>query len=215
MARKIIDTYPVFTVTVGAVGRPFERRSMGAEEAQAAADEFSELLRDLKAQTRRQYDVECRIVSEAVCEHCRHAWTETSTDYNGGCCGKDEANNPERLKALAALAEAVSDGCFYRWDADLGRSRVAVNWPDQLGCAAALWLENGRPANDVPRLLALAKHVQASEWCTVESDPGPSGCSLPRQADRVLRDERPEELAGELCSLLDDMGLLPATAGVA
>jgi len=31
---------------------------------------------------------------ETVCEHCGHAWTETSTTYNGGCCDKDEEAAP-------------------------------------------------------------------------------------------------------------------------
>ena len=29
------------------------------------------------------------------CEHCGYIWTESSTEYNGGCCAKDEENNPE------------------------------------------------------------------------------------------------------------------------
>jgi hypothetical protein len=29
-----------------------------------------------------------------VCEHCGYKWTEKG-DYNGGCCDKDEANNPD------------------------------------------------------------------------------------------------------------------------
>lgn len=28
------------------------------------------------------------------CEHCGAKWTEVSQEYNGGCCEKDEANNP-------------------------------------------------------------------------------------------------------------------------
>lgn len=29
-----------------------------------------------------------------VCEHCGNQWTEDSDTYNGGCCDKDEENNP-------------------------------------------------------------------------------------------------------------------------
>lgn len=32
---------------------------------------------------------------EPVCSHCGSRWTEDSKIYNGGCCDKDEANNPE------------------------------------------------------------------------------------------------------------------------
>ena len=29
-----------------------------------------------------------------VCEYCGNKWTEDSNTYNGGCCDKDEENNP-------------------------------------------------------------------------------------------------------------------------
>ena len=32
---------------------------------------------------------------EAVCEHCGSGWTEEDSNYNGGCCDKDEENNPD------------------------------------------------------------------------------------------------------------------------
>lgn len=31
---------------------------------------------------------------EHTCSFCGRDWTEDSDDYNGGCCDKDEANNP-------------------------------------------------------------------------------------------------------------------------
>lgn len=211
MASKIIDTYPVISLTIGGAVPKFSAYSMGPEEAREARDEILELINTvLQRTTRRQMDVEWKIITEARCEHCNSTWTEDGHDYNGGCCGLDEANNPERLKELRELAEQVSDGTFYRYE-DGKRGRVAVNWPDQLGCAMALWLDNDRPHSEVDRLLSLAKHVTASDWCTVWEDPGPSGCSLARLPDVVRLDSRPEDLAGELCSLLDDMGLLPAT----
>lgn len=33
--------------------------------------------------------------TEEVCEHCGYPWTEESTTYNGGCCARDELENPE------------------------------------------------------------------------------------------------------------------------
>lgn len=218
MARKITDTYPVFTITVGRDDRPiYGDHRMTEAEARDAREDFADLLNGLKAFTKRSFDVESRLERTAVCEHCGYAWTEKGADYNGGCCGKDEANNPERLKDLYELAERVSGGTFYRYDADRGRGRTPIDWPDQLGTAVCVWLDAGRPENDLPRLLSLAKHVTASEWCTVWEDPGPPAgqASLPRQPDRVTVDQGPEDLANELLSLLDDMGQLPATKGAA
>lgn len=32
---------------------------------------------------------------DPVCEYCGSIWSEDSVTYNGGCCSKDEENNPE------------------------------------------------------------------------------------------------------------------------
>lgn len=57
---------------------------------------------EIAADIRRHVDNVSRVSvewdQEAVCEHCGSRWTEDSTMYNGGCCGKDEANNPEAIK---------------------------------------------------------------------------------------------------------------------
>lgn len=34
-----------------------------------------------------------------ICEYCKTLWTEDSDTYNGGCCDKDEENNPESVSA--------------------------------------------------------------------------------------------------------------------
>ena len=34
--------------------------------------------------------------TEDACEFCGSKWTEDSASYNGGCCDKDEENNPGR-----------------------------------------------------------------------------------------------------------------------
>lgn len=37
--------------------------------------------------------------TEHSCEHCGSQWTEDDPTYNGGCCDKDEANNPAAAEA--------------------------------------------------------------------------------------------------------------------
>lgn len=52
----------------------------------------------IAAQVRRHVDdgegavVDCDV--EFSCSHCGSPWTEDGNDYNGGCCGEDEKNNP-------------------------------------------------------------------------------------------------------------------------
>ena len=209
MPRKIIDTYPELRVTLGPAYSfltPWDRARSRRE-----ADEFWSLVkRHVLPHFDGSAEVYTHLIEDATCEHCNYRWTEESPDYNGGCCGKDEANSPERLLALAKLADEVAAGDFYPLD-EGKRGRVRVNWPDQFGCAVAVWLDAGRPAGDVPRLLDLAKRVQGRDWCTVWEDPGPSDASLARLPDRVEQDARPDDLATELMGLLDDMGLLPVT----
>ena len=36
-------------------------------------------------------------VASEVCEHCQEFWTARDEIYNGGCCDKDELNNPYPL----------------------------------------------------------------------------------------------------------------------
>lgn len=207
MARKIIDIIP------GILVQPNEGPLL---TTQAQADlEAQAIIAQLRPGLGKAYDFKATFTTEAQCEHCRSTWTEAGADYNNGCCGKDEANSPQRLVCLQTLIDEVEAGEFYRWDADRGRDRVKVYWPWALACAVDAWLKAGRPADDVERLMSIARRVKSSDWCTVWSDPGPDGCSLARLADHVSRDLRPEQLADELLSLVDDMGLLPARQAVA
>lgn len=36
--------------------------------------------------------------TEDTCSHCGGYWGETSSEYNGGCCDKDEDNNPSNKR---------------------------------------------------------------------------------------------------------------------
>lgn len=206
MARKIIDTYPRFTISVGP--KPTQRTMTWADANEAKA-EFAELIDGLKAATLRDFVVEVELVEEARCEFCNYTWTAAGTDFNDECCDRDAANDPERLLALRKLADEIDGETFYRFE-DGKRERTAISWPNSLANAVSAWLDVGRSADTVPALLRCAQHVKSSDWCTVWEDPGPDGCSLQRLPDRVTQDGRPEGLADDLLSLIDDMGLLPA-----
>lgn len=60
---------------------------------------YRDRCRDIEEQVRRhvdevgRVDIECD--REEVCSHCGGEWTEPSDIYNGGCCDKDAAGNPE------------------------------------------------------------------------------------------------------------------------
>ena len=41
---------------------------------------------------------------EATCDYCGAAWTEDSTDYNGGCCARDQETHETREAALSSTA---------------------------------------------------------------------------------------------------------------
>lgn len=208
MGRKVIDTYPVFTVSVGSPKG--ESWSMTREQAEEAQAEFLELLDGLKAYTRRQFDVESKLIEDARCEHCNSTWTEASPDFNGACCSKDEANDPERLKELRALAEKVYFADLHRSDDQEGRRRQH-QFSDFAGKVVA-WLDGGRPAESAADLLNLADVVDGHEWGTLWTDPGdyPNSLASGPLPDRWSVDTDPNELADQVRRLIDDMGLLPA-----
>lgn len=210
MGRKVIDTYPVVTLTIGSDGPRYRSQIMSREDAERAETEALAAINGVfKRELDRNFDVESTLVEDARCEHCNSSWTEQGSDYNGGCCSKDEASDPDRLGVLRSLAAEVEGQDFYILDE--GRpSRLVINWPDALATAVLAWLDAGRPADRVPQLLPVAHRVNNEEWCTIWSDPGPSGCSLARLPDQVDPCSGPEELAEQLISLIDDMGLTPA-----
>ncbi len=208
MTRKVIDTYPELRVTLGPAWA-FQSRWDRPRSIREADDFWALVKRHVLPHFDGLAEVDTHMVEEAVCQHCNWRWTEDSPEYNGGCCAMDEANNPERLATLATLIDEVEGGDFYRWDADRGRDRGKVDWPWALASAADLWLKAGRPVEGVERIVSLTKNVRNSDWCTIWEDPGPSGCSLARLPDEVTRDARPVDLADELLSLIDDMGMMP------
>lgn len=54
---------------------------------------------DIVSQIKRHVDDvdSVRVESDlnGYCEHCNSIWTEASMTYNGGCCSKDQENDPE------------------------------------------------------------------------------------------------------------------------
>lgn len=57
--------------------------------------EAERIVKDIRRHVDDIGRVEFRAITEEVCEHCGGHWTEDSAAYNGGCCEKDEANNPK------------------------------------------------------------------------------------------------------------------------
>lgn len=217
MGKKAIDHTPVVTLTLDARGL------IDLKTSTAMADELVDLINthvkphvfDISPRhlQRNALDVEVRHEADYRCEHCNGSWTEDSDAYNGGCCSKDYANDPERLAQLAKDAEAVEHGDFYDYDTDTGRSRrVRKDEPNKMGDIADVWLTDGRPAVLVPELLKAIDKVIDGEFCQIWEDPGPSGCSLARLPDRITRDQGPNILAQELREMIADMGLMPEPA---
>jgi hypothetical protein len=61
-------------------------------------DRCEEMIEQIK---RHVDDVDSAYVEfdqEFVCEFCGRDWTEDSDTYNGGCCDKDEENNPNPME---------------------------------------------------------------------------------------------------------------------
>lgn len=200
MARKIIDVQPIITA-----------RFVGGSPVTGENAAFAQV-EDTIAALRPDFECEVCYEKDARCEHCTAIWTEGRADYNGGCCGLDEAGNPERLAELRKLAEDVEGADFYSVDEDGKRSRMPIDWAPTLAGSVVRWLDAGRQPGFIDQLIPAIKRVRSDDWCTVWEDPGPSGASLARLPDQVTPDHRPNELADELLSLIDDMGLLPARA---
>ena len=89
MARKIIEVWPVLSVTPEQPGKCWTK-----EEALCAYREVNEALTRLQTPSRYRLNIGFKFEEEARCEHCNSTWTEVGPDYNGGCCEEDERANP-------------------------------------------------------------------------------------------------------------------------
>lgn len=67
-----------------------------AEERKARdyEDRCEEMARDAKRHVDNVAYAEVEFDQDSVCSYCGRGWTEESLTYNGGCCSKDEDNNP-------------------------------------------------------------------------------------------------------------------------
>lgn len=64
----------------------FEKDMMAT--AQRVIDDVKRHIDDIE-------DLEIDYDQKFICEYCGCVWGEKSNTYNGGCCYKDEENNPE------------------------------------------------------------------------------------------------------------------------
>jgi hypothetical protein len=215
MARKIIDTWPVISLA------PKFKGAARPDQARRAGDNLVALVQrhilphlDAIAPYCSGLDISQQCEDDARCEHCNWKWTEESAAYNGGCCAKDEANDPERLARLRELAATVSGQDLYRLDDEGQRGRNTVDWPWALAEATVKWLDAGRPVEDAAALIRHVRRVEESEWCTVWSDPGdyPSNAGAGPLPDVVSRATEPSDLADDVRRLISDMGLDQAKA---
>lgn len=60
-------------------------------------DRCSEIAADIKRHVDNVGSVSIEFDRSHVCEHCGWVWTEEGSDYNGGCCEKDQAAEDERI----------------------------------------------------------------------------------------------------------------------
>lgn len=94
MSRK--TTYDNYRVEV----YPDLRWLSRAKEIELSEKMCREIEADVKRHIDNVHDVYVTNDAHQVCEHCGAEWTEDSTNYNGGCCDKDqEAEEARELTA--------------------------------------------------------------------------------------------------------------------
>lgn len=99
MARKLLDVWPVLSVTPTNTKGNWTR-----EQAEEAYRELSDLIKTKLAPAyEHRIEVGFDFHEDARCEHCNGTWTAPSPDYNQGCCDLDEANSPNRLADLQSV----------------------------------------------------------------------------------------------------------------
>ena len=64
---------------------------------------YKQACEDLVPQIKRHVDGVTGVAvicdNDPICQHCGAHWTERDHNYNGGCCDKDEENNPVKEDA--------------------------------------------------------------------------------------------------------------------
>jgi hypothetical protein len=202
MSRVRVDTQPSIIV------RPHLDGPAAAAEVEGVANAVAALVRvsvvpqlsQVPGLSSDQCGIEIKLEDEFRCGHCNSAWTGASADFNRGCCGADEANDPERLVSIRQAAKDIRSVAFYAVDENGQRSDAPISWPNTLAGVAIHWLDVGRPDGWACLLLFGVKRVRDCEWRSLRTDA------------LGLRDRRPDSLGCALLELMDDMGLLTASA---
>ena len=213
MPRISVDTQPSIIV------RPRLARAAAPAVVEGVANAVAELVRvsvvpqlwQVPGLDSGQCAIEIKLEDDFRCGHCNSFWTGKSADFNRGCCGQDEANDPERLAAIRQAAHDMQGVAFYAICENGQRSDVPMSWPNTLARVAINWLDVGRPDGWASLLLFGIKRVRDSEWRSLRTAPCPPDlafASLPGG----IRDRRPDNLGCALLELMDDMGLLTASA---
>ncbi len=216
MSRMRVDTQPSIIIW------PHLAEAATPAEAEGVAKAVAEVVRvevapqlwqvpGLSRLTAPPCDIETRLEDDFRCAHCSSVWTGTSADFNGGCCGRDEANDPERLASVRQAANDVKGVAFYAIDNSGQRSGAPVSWPNTLARVAISWLDAGRPDGWASVLLFGIRRVRDREWRSLRIDPSLRDAALVSLLEGV-RDRRPDNLGCALLELMDDMGLLTASA---
>lgn len=105
MARKatVIGYRVVIRPKVYHNERNMFRLLYGAEDHDRLMQELRSRAETIVEQAMRHVDgigeIEIETETEAECEFCGYRWTEDDPDYNGGCCERDEQNNPARAES--------------------------------------------------------------------------------------------------------------------
>ena len=68
--------------------------SYSNDQLLAHYESCARIAEDIKRHVDGFSTIEIEVEKEEVCSSCGARWTETSSIYNGGCCDKDEENDP-------------------------------------------------------------------------------------------------------------------------
>ncbi len=213
MSRICVDTQPSIIM------RPHLARS-GQAEAEDLANAVAELIRvsvvpqlgQVPGLSSGQCAIEIQWEDVFRCGHCNSFWIGKSADFNRGCCGQDEANDPERLAAIRRAAFDLQGVAFYAVSQNGRRSDVPNSWPNRLARVAINWLDAGRPDGWASLLLFGIRRVRDSEWRSIRTGPCSPNLAFTGLQEAV-RDRGPDNLGCALLELMDDMACWRAELG--